>query len=116
VKTVPRMRYNAVLWAVAGAGLFIGIGAALPVWGTRFTSTSAGPYGVETHVITLPLWDTVAGRISSGLWDWRLFGGYGPFAYLDAEAPRNVILLLRAGAGFGLLAHALREAIKPGGA
>jgi hypothetical protein len=113
----PALR-GALLWAVVGAALFVGVGVALPVWTvefarpdvitTEYALDSPGPDGVG------PLWTAVRASLSRQAW--RASHGQPPLAdSTDAETVAVFCGLVGGGAGIGFLVWLPDRRLRPKG-
>jgi hypothetical protein len=82
-----------VIWCVTGAGLFLGVGAALPVWTVYPSYSPVGPDGICDVIGPTkgPLWEAA----SSMPWT----------ASLTNDTVDFILALALSGVGAGLYAH-----------
>jgi hypothetical protein len=99
-------RYSALLWAIAGAALFLGAGAALPMWPVVMVHRSSGNLWDDVPR-TGPLWTALQYEIQA-VRHWGL-----PRLHCLAEFVPMVLVLLATGVGFGLLGYAVRDGGRP---
>jgi len=93
----------ALLFAAAGAGLFLGVGAALPNW-----VAPRDPAGEDGSILWQPhgpLWEAVPATLRWRQW-MREQGAPMPLLHLQDQEIQGPLLLLACGAGVGLLVYA----------